>query len=140
MAANRSDYHWVVSGSRWGLILRRLTPDDYLLRFEAGQREQENAFRREARNALAKRGIIATESEIRKWRAEKAVQLEEQAALAVEAADIAEVEGVEAGHVARLRVAQAKESELAKDRREEKGGVMEELKRRAESEQAESEK
>jgi plasmid stabilization system protein ParE len=42
--------------------------DDYLLRYESGMRKAENDIRRQARNALAREGIIATEGEIRKWR------------------------------------------------------------------------
>lgn len=44
------------------------TLDDYLLRYESGMRKAENDIRRQARNALAREGIIATEGEIRKWR------------------------------------------------------------------------
>jgi hypothetical protein len=42
--------------------------DDYLLRYESRMRKAENDIRRQARNALAREGIIATEGEIRKWR------------------------------------------------------------------------
>lgn len=107
-------------------VISVLTSDDYLLRYEAGQREQENAIRREARNALARRGVIATESEIRKWKAEQAAIMAEKAAAAIEAVDIMEEEGVEAGSVARLRVAQ-EEWEEAKDRSE--GRVLDELRK-----------
>lgn len=43
--------------------------DSHLLRFEAETRRRENDLRRLARNQLAKDGIIASEGEIRKWRA-----------------------------------------------------------------------
>lgn len=45
-----------------------------LLKYESAQREAENVIRREARNALASRGIIATEGQIRLWRAEQAAE------------------------------------------------------------------
>lgn len=51
--------------------------DDYLLRYESGMRKAENDIRRQARNALAREGIIATEGEIRKWR-EKNKDVEER--------------------------------------------------------------
>jgi hypothetical protein len=62
------------SGSRsWSvlhaILLRKTNKlDDYLLRYESGMRKAENDIRRQARNALAREGIIATEGEIRKWR------------------------------------------------------------------------
>lgn len=48
-----------------------INADNYLLRFESHQRLHENDLRRRARNELAQRGVIATESEIRKWKAER---------------------------------------------------------------------
>lgn len=45
-------------------------------------RKQENDIRRQARNALAREGIIATEGEIRKWR-EKNKDVVEQQTLTV---------------------------------------------------------
>lgn len=59
--------------------------DKYLLKYEYAQREAENAMRREARNALAKKGIIATETEIRRWKAERAAEIAETDALIAEA-------------------------------------------------------
>ncbi|KLT41367.1 hypothetical protein CC85DRAFT_237721, partial [Cutaneotrichosporon oleaginosum] len=58
----------VTSSSIFGLVIGA---DDYLLKYESAQRDAENAIRREARNALASKGIIATETEIRRWRAQR---------------------------------------------------------------------
>ncbi|KAL1412981.1 hypothetical protein Q8F55_000730 [Vanrija albida] len=75
--------------------------DDYLLKYEQDQRTVENAIRREARNALALQGIIATEGEIRKWR--KAKEEAERRANVVAALDAAEgCEDAEASFVAKL--------------------------------------
>jgi hypothetical protein len=51
-----------------------INADNYLLRFESQQRLTENDIRRQARNELATRGVIATETEIRKWKAQKEVE------------------------------------------------------------------
>lgn len=53
--------------------------DSALLTHEAARRQSEHAIRREARIDLARRGLIGTETEIAKWRAERTRQLEEQA-------------------------------------------------------------
>jgi hypothetical protein len=53
--------------------------DNALLTHEAERRRSEHAIRREARIDLARRGLIATETEIAKWRVERTRQLEEQA-------------------------------------------------------------
>ena len=45
--------------------------EKYLLRFESQQRESENDMRRQARNDLARQGIIATETEIKKWKTQR---------------------------------------------------------------------
>lgn len=80
-----------------------LTPDDYLLKYESAQRDSENAIRREARNALANKGIIATETEIRRWRAARQAERDAAAERAREALDNIEgAENVETGAVARL--------------------------------------
>lgn len=44
--------------------------DNALLSHEAGQRIEETAIRRRARMELAKRGIVGTETEIARWKAE----------------------------------------------------------------------
>lgn len=54
--------------------------EKYLLRYEHQQREGENELRRLARNELAKKGVIASETEIRKWRLERDAKLERLAA------------------------------------------------------------
>lgn len=46
--------------------------DNALLSHEADQRIAETALRKEARIALGRRGIVATEGEIAKWKAERA--------------------------------------------------------------------
>lgn len=88
------------------VLASALTPDDYLLKYESAQRDAENAIRREARNALATKGIIATETEIRRWRAERQAERDEAAAAAREARAavdaIEAIESVEASTVARL--------------------------------------
>ncbi|BEI81059.1 hypothetical protein CcaverHIS002_0202190 [Cutaneotrichosporon cavernicola] len=90
----------VSSASIFGLTIGA---DDYLLKYESAQRDQENAIRREARNALAAKGIIATETEIRRWRAAQQAERDAIAERAREALDNIEgVENVEAGSVARL--------------------------------------
>lgn len=53
------------SASIFGLVVGA---DDHLLKYESHLREAENDIRRQARNALAREGRIATESEIRRWR------------------------------------------------------------------------
>jgi hypothetical protein len=53
--------------------------DNALLTHEAERRQSEHAIRREARMDLARRGLIATETEIAKWRVERTRQLEERA-------------------------------------------------------------
>ena len=50
--------------------------DNALLTHEAERRRSEHAIRREARIDLARRGLIGTETEIAKWRAERTRQLE----------------------------------------------------------------
>jgi hypothetical protein len=45
--------------------------EKYLLRFESEQRDSENDLRRQARNELARQGIIATETEIKKWKGQR---------------------------------------------------------------------
>lgn len=67
-------------------------------------------MRREARNALALKGIIATEGEIRKWlkeqEAERRAISEARAKVAIEAIDAGDAaESAEAGNVARLATA-----------------------------------
>ncbi|KAG0705475.1 hypothetical protein DFH29DRAFT_800161 [Suillus ampliporus] len=52
--------------------------DNALLTHEAERRQSEHAIRREARIDLARRGLIGTETEIAKWRAERTRRLEEQ--------------------------------------------------------------
>lgn len=51
--------------------------DNYLLKYESQQRYQENELRRKARNDLARQGIIATESEIRRWKQRKEAEIRE---------------------------------------------------------------
>lgn len=53
--------------------------DNALLTHEAERRLTEHAIRREARIDLARRGLIGTETEIAKWRAERTRQMEERA-------------------------------------------------------------
>lgn len=53
--------------------------DNALLTHEAERRQSEHAIRREARIDLARRGLVGTETEIAKWRAERARQMEERA-------------------------------------------------------------
>ncbi|KAG2751476.1 hypothetical protein P692DRAFT_20350939 [Suillus brevipes Sb2] len=53
--------------------------DNALLTHEAERRQSEHAIRREARIDLARRGLIGTETEIAKWRAERTRQMEERA-------------------------------------------------------------
>ncbi|KAG1753849.1 uncharacterized protein EDB91DRAFT_420411 [Suillus paluster] len=53
--------------------------DNALLTHEAERRQSEHDIRREARIDLARRGLIGTETEIAKWRAERTRRLEEQA-------------------------------------------------------------
>lgn len=77
------------------------------MKYESAQRDAENAIRREARNALASKGIIATETEIRRWRAarqaERDAAAEEARAEARAALDAIEsTEAVETSTVARL--------------------------------------
>jgi hypothetical protein len=59
--------HWFV-GTIFGLILGA---EKALLAHEADRRLSEHYIRKEARMDLARRGIIATETEIRKWKKEK---------------------------------------------------------------------
>ncbi|KZO93279.1 hypothetical protein CALVIDRAFT_540260 [Calocera viscosa TUFC12733] len=58
----------VVCASTFGLVVGAET---YLQAFEARQRGEENELRRQARYELAKRGMIATETNIHKWREEQ---------------------------------------------------------------------
>jgi len=60
---------FLVSGfTIWGLVVGA---DTALLRHEEKKRVADAALRREARIALASRGLVGTESEISKWKAEK---------------------------------------------------------------------
>ena len=88
--------------------------DDYLLRYESAQRDAENAIRREARNALARKGIIATEGEIRRWKAERAAEIEAADAAAAAAAVAGEGKMVE-GAVMEALHASAAENKDAKE-------------------------
>jgi hypothetical protein len=45
-----------------------MSADNALLKFEARQRIEESAIRKEARMELAKRGLVPTETEIARWR------------------------------------------------------------------------
>lgn len=66
---------WGLKGflvSSAGVFGLTIGADNYLLRYESHQRLEENDMRRQARNELAKEGIIATETEIRKWKARRA--------------------------------------------------------------------
>lgn len=56
-----------MSASIFGLVIGA---DNYLLQYESSLRAAENDIRRQARNALAREGRIATEGEIRRWRNE----------------------------------------------------------------------
>ncbi|EGO01763.1 hypothetical protein SERLA73DRAFT_103755 [Serpula lacrymans var. lacrymans S7.3] len=61
---------FLVSGfTMFGLVIGA---DNALLSHEAERRRSENAIRREARLELARRGLVGTETEIAKWRAERA--------------------------------------------------------------------
>lgn len=55
-------------GTIFGLVL---SADNALLAHESERRLSENKIRREARIDLARRGLVGTETEIRKWRAER---------------------------------------------------------------------
>ncbi len=66
---------WGLKGflvSSAGVFGMTIGADNHLLRYESHQRIEENDIRRQARNELAREGIIATETEIRKWKARKA--------------------------------------------------------------------
>ena len=52
----------------YGLVVHA---ENALQTYEAEQRQVESALRREARLDLARRGLVATETEIEKWKAEK---------------------------------------------------------------------
>ena len=52
--------------------------DNALLSHEKRQRRVESALRREARIDLAKRGLVGTETEIAKWKEERARAMEQQ--------------------------------------------------------------
>jgi hypothetical protein len=52
----------------FGLVLGA---ENALLAYEADKRLTENAIRKQARLDLARRGLVATETEIRKWREER---------------------------------------------------------------------
>jgi hypothetical protein len=45
-----------------------------LTKYQAIKRREENAIRREAKIALAKQGLVGTESEISRWRDEQEAQ------------------------------------------------------------------
>lgn len=64
----------VSSASVTGLVMGA---DNYLLKYESQQRYHENELRRKARNDLARQGIIATESEIRRWKLQKEAEIQE---------------------------------------------------------------
>lgn len=70
------------SASIFGLVVGA---DDHLLKYESHLREAENDIRRQARNALAREGRIATESEIRRWRDRQAALAKTEQAAAVTA-------------------------------------------------------
>jgi hypothetical protein len=72
-AANQNSFPAVTIA---GLVIGA---DNALLTHEAERRRSEHAIRREARMDLARRGLIATETEIAKWRVERTRQSEEQA-------------------------------------------------------------
>lgn len=73
-----------MTASIFGLVIGA---DSHLLKYESHLREKENDIRRQARNALAREGRIATEGEIRGWRnrQEKAKEAELEAAAATTA-------------------------------------------------------
>jgi hypothetical protein len=75
--------------SIFGLVIGA---DNYLLQYESSLRAAENDIRRQARNALAREGRIATEGEIRRWRIENKEILE--ASTKVKARSVSEGEGV----------------------------------------------
>jgi len=52
--------------------------DNHLLRYESHQRLEENELRRQARNELAREGMIATETEIRRWKARRLEKIAEE--------------------------------------------------------------
>ncbi len=64
----------ISSSSVFGLTIGA---DNYLLRYEGQQRIEENDLRRQARNELAREGIIATETEIRRWKARREQKIAE---------------------------------------------------------------
>ena len=49
-----------------------------LLEYENKKRREENMIRREARLDLAKQGLIGTETEIARWKAQRQSQVEQQ--------------------------------------------------------------
>lgn len=57
----------------FGLVV---TADSVLLKHEAKQRSEIGALRKEARIALARRGIIPTETAIREWQRERENDIE----------------------------------------------------------------
>jgi len=61
----------------FGLVVGAET---YLQAFERKQRSEENEVRRQARYELAKKGLIATETNIHKWRQEQASKIASAAA------------------------------------------------------------
>lgn len=73
------------TASIFGLVIGA---DDHLLKYESHLREAENDIRRQARNALAREGRIATESEIRRWR-DKQAQIKAEAQAPTEKAEAA---------------------------------------------------
>ncbi|KAF8665808.1 hypothetical protein AX16_000251 [Volvariella volvacea WC 439] len=60
---------FLVSGC--GMIGLTFAAENALLAHEAQRRREENYIRREARLDLARQGLIGTETEIAKWRAER---------------------------------------------------------------------
>ncbi|KAI0751346.1 hypothetical protein C8Q80DRAFT_1098236 [Daedaleopsis nitida] len=55
-----------------GVLGMCLHAEEALQKYELEQRLRENSIRREARIDLARRGLVATETEIAKWKAERA--------------------------------------------------------------------
>ncbi|KAI1792924.1 hypothetical protein LXA43DRAFT_943277 [Ganoderma leucocontextum] len=69
---------WLVSiAAIFGLVIRA---ENALQAHEHGERLRENSIRREARFALARRGLVPTETEIAKWKEERAHAREAAAA------------------------------------------------------------
>ena len=67
----------VLTVTMFGLVVGA---DNALLSHEKHQRRVESALRREARIDLAKRGLVGTETEIAKWKEERARAMDQQQA------------------------------------------------------------